>query len=433
MPSHHVSPPRPNLENLRKRAKGLLRAVRAGDAAALTRTRAAHPRAERALAGRAFTLADAQLVVAREWSFPSWSDLVAHLALPPESRDLHDLDLLLRGVRGSGSATLLEQLQREVEVLREAQRVGSASAAALLRTNGSDPHEDLSDPDRARAAIAAQHYFKSWSDVVGRGGDPIDPKFEAACDAIVAGDVEALERLLAREPALAQARSPFGHRATLLHHVMANGIEAYRQWQTPRCAPRIARLLLAAGADPNSTCRCYGRGQDTVLSLLVTSGNPAQAGVQVELVEILCHGGAKPDGIADEDSPLWAAIRFGYREAAEALARCGARVDNLLFAAAVGDRERTRAFASEPARGWGRVAVAAHELDSARILELALIAAAVAGHREIVADLLTHGPDLSYREPIWKNNALDAARWHHRQDVVAMLEPLMGRTEATDA
>jgi len=70
----HPLPEKSSLENLRKQAKDLLRDVRAGDAAALARVREFHTRPDAARG-----LADAQLVVARGYGFPSWAKLKHHL------------------------------------------------------------------------------------------------------------------------------------------------------------------------------------------------------------------------------------------------------------------------------------------------------------------------------------------------------------------
>ena len=64
-----------NLEQQRKLAKDLIRAARAGNAAALARMRAVRPDA--AAAARSLKLADAQLAVAREGGFESWPKLIA--------------------------------------------------------------------------------------------------------------------------------------------------------------------------------------------------------------------------------------------------------------------------------------------------------------------------------------------------------------------
>jgi hypothetical protein len=162
------------------------------------------------------------------------------------------------------------------------------------------------------------------------------------------GELEALRELLDAHPELVRMRSPFVHRAMLLHHVAANGIEIERQLQSPPNAVAIARLPLERGAEPDASCELYGGGPDaTTLSLLVSSSVPAAAGVQAALVDELCRGGARANGVADDGVPLWTAITFGYTEAAEALVRCGAPVDNIVFAAALGDLKEVEGYFDE--------------------------------------------------------------------------------------
>src|SRR5207245_6061268 len=81
----------------------------------------------------------------------------------------------------------------------------------------------------------------------------------------------------------------------------------------------------------------YG-GHYTTMSMLVSSCHPANAGVQVALVETLLDFGASVDGMGSTKwrSPLMTALAFGYRSAAEALARRGARVDTIVAAAGLG-------------------------------------------------------------------------------------------------
>jgi hypothetical protein len=64
-------PARPSLESLRKQAKKLARDIAAGDAGAIARARAQLPQAELPLSQR-----DAQLVLAREYGFAGWKDLL---------------------------------------------------------------------------------------------------------------------------------------------------------------------------------------------------------------------------------------------------------------------------------------------------------------------------------------------------------------------
>jgi len=69
-------PLRPSLESLRKQAKKLVRDIAAGDADAIARVRAELPKAGQRLSQR-----DAQLVLAREYGFPGWNDLMKEVKL----------------------------------------------------------------------------------------------------------------------------------------------------------------------------------------------------------------------------------------------------------------------------------------------------------------------------------------------------------------
>lgn len=120
----------------------------------------------------------------------------------------------------------------------------------------------------ARACVAQGYCFADWEALaewvhaVARGGEVA--RFEDAVEAVIGGDLEGLQRLLAARPGLASARStrrccfdPPVHRATLLHYVAANGVENHRQ-RTPANALAIARALLDAGAEPDALADFYG-------------------------------------------------------------------------------------------------------------------------------------------------------------------------------
>ncbi len=72
-------PPKPSLEQLKKQAKALLKAHQSGEPDACTRIKASFPRLSEApesdISGAAFSLRDAQLVIAREYGFESWPKL----------------------------------------------------------------------------------------------------------------------------------------------------------------------------------------------------------------------------------------------------------------------------------------------------------------------------------------------------------------------
>ncbi len=165
--------------------------------------------------------------------------------------------------------------------------------------------------------------------------------FEAAADAVVAGDVATLTRLLRADPKLVRARSTRAHQATLLHYVGANGVEDFRQ-KTPRNAVEIAKILLKAGAEVDADNGDYG-GRGTALGLVATSVHPARMGVQIALLDTLLQAGASPDGLPGGWNPLIAALHNGRGHAAEFLAARGARLD-LEGAAGVGRLEVVRSF-----------------------------------------------------------------------------------------
>ena len=100
-------PARPNLEYLKSEAKDLLRAFQRGDGAVLRQIRSYHPRRrdlnDETIAAGEFGLQDAQLVVARQYSFESWPQLVAELELTPLKRALEEAIL-------SGDGAAVEEL-----------------------------------------------------------------------------------------------------------------------------------------------------------------------------------------------------------------------------------------------------------------------------------------------------------------------------------
>jgi ankyrin repeat protein len=242
--------------------------------------------------------------------------------------------------------------------------------------------------DDARLAIARYYDFLDWTslaayvEAVAQDGAVFT--FESAVEAVVNGDLGALRESLRGDPALVRARStrvchfdPPVHRATLLHYVAANGVEAYHQ-KTPPNAVEIARTLLDAGAEPDALADMYG-AECTPMSMLVSSGHPAEAGLQAPLIELLLDFGAAIEGRGSRKwgTPLVTALTFMMVDAAVALARRGARVE--LPAAA----------------GLGRVDEAARRLPlaDAAARHLALSLAAQHGHPEIVRLLLDAGED----------------------------------------
>jgi len=244
----------------------------------------------------------------------------------------------------------------------------------------------------------------------------VDANFEVAADALVAGDFVTLAQLIRESPELVRARSSRPHRATLLHYLAANGVEGERQ-KSPKNAVEMARLLLNAGAEVDALATMCG-GEQTTMNMLVSSGHPAQAGVQDALLETLLDFGAAIEGVGG--SPLITALAHGCRGAAETLAKRGANTENLVAAA-----------------GLGRLSAATHWLPNASSEDRhrALALAAQHGHVEIVRLLLDAGEDPNRYNPRGfhgHSTPLHQAVIYGHHDVVRLLLERNARLDIED-
>lgn len=280
------------------------------------------------------------------------------------------------------------------------------------------------DVDDARQALARWYDFQDWralsQHVRSLADDAAVLRFERAVEAVVDGDLATLAQMLREHPELVRARSSRSHHATLLHYIGANGVEGYRQ-RTPKNAVEVARTLLEAGADPDALGDLYD-GQCTTMNMLVSSTHPAEAGLQVALVDLLLDFGAavEPVGKGEWTSPLKTALAFGYRDAAEALVRRGARIENLAAAAGLGRLEDAQRLLPE-----------ADALTRHRSLALA----AQMGHTDIVRLLLDAGEDLNRYNPEGNHShstPLHQAALAGHMDVVRLLVERGARLDIED-
>jgi len=283
-------PPRPDLDHYKKLAKELLRAAE--------------------LRGTANE--DAVRDAVRAWAL-RWMESNARLrgeTLMPKAATTH---AATTHATTTGSAAL---------IAHDAEQVARRWLALRQKRGAAPP--SLAD---AQFILAREHGFLSWPKFAKHlqaleNAQSTVTNFEAAADAIVTGDIDALELLLRNDPALVKARSTREHRSTLLHCCSGNGVEDYRQ-KTPPNIVAMARLLLDAGAEVNAESDAYGGGS-TTLMLTATSAHPERAGVQILLLELLLERGAAIDG---RESTVTTCLRNGRGAAAEFLASKGARLD----------------------------------------------------------------------------------------------------------
>jgi ankyrin repeat protein len=181
----------------------------------------------------------------------------------------------------------------------------------------------------------------------------------------------------------------------------------------------ITKILLKAGAEVDADLD-YGRRRkqypertgSTTLGLVATSYHPAVAGVQIPLMEILINHGASVDGIQGGWSPLVAALHNGRGDAAEYLAKRGARL-NLEGAAGAGRLEGVRRFFKQDGSLKSKA--------TKEQMELGLMWACEYGRTSVVNFLLKMGMDAGAR-PRGETGLHWAAYSGHSNTVKALLK-----------
>lgn len=351
-------------------------------------------------------------------------------ALPiPPRRTLDQYNKLAKDLRRAPETTIAEWSNRLPK--------GDAESIRHLWIEFKKPDEPCKLA-HAQLFIARTHGFSSWPKFANHLtalswlNSPV-ANFEAAADAVVSGNAVSLKKRLGDQPELAQARSTFAHRSTLLHYVSANGIEDFRQ-KTPANIVKITKLLLDAGADVNAESEAYG-GHSTALLLTATSVYPEQAGVQDRLLKILIdHGATIDQGIVN------ACLHNGRGQAAEFLANHGApleiegtagvgRLDlvKALHPAATGEQVKD-AFAW--ACQFGRTEVVDFLLRHGVAVDAKLKHngqtglhwAAYGGHKATVQLLLDRGAPTGVKDDTYDGSPLDWAKHGSTNDeVIALL------------
>lgn len=262
-------PPRPDLAQLRRLAKELRTAARAGHLAALARTRAHLPVGP-------LTLTAAQLVIAREHGFASWPRLKAHVEASTAelARQVDDfLDASVTGRRARAAALLAREPSiarhsfRTAVVLGDAARVRELLASDPAAATRPDPRSgrwplldacasvwSAIDPDRVDGLVQVARLL------LDGGADPDPPVDDwTVLDFAVVNNNLALVRLLLQRGTRPQPRH-YCHAATdyrrdclrlLLDHtgLPAGSVALYQPISDG--STEMVRMLLDAGVDPN--------------------------------------------------------------------------------------------------------------------------------------------------------------------------------------
>ena len=453
-------PARSNLDQLRHQARDLLRAARAGDAAATKRIEAVSDR---------LSLAAAQLVVARDYGFSSWARLKAEV-------DARTMDLaqkvevfLEASIRDwTGRAARLLAATPEIAgynfatavVLGDADRVREEIERDPALATRPDPRSGWTplhavcgsrwhrlDPPRADGLLSvARLLLDAGADLEARIGGPRGerrgrtPLQCATASASTGAGNEPLLRLLLERGAVPEDHDLYmvgfaGNAHQCLRLLLDYTRDVARTVETALSAPisigdtEGCRLLLEAGADPRRHV------EDPACPAAYAA---VRSACSAEFVELLLAHGADPDAPGpDGRSPYRLAVGRGRSDLAAVLRQGGARddatdIDRFLSACLGADRaDAQRLVADHPGlldrltdAELGGAIVQAAEAGSTAAVELmldlgfpidarggdnggtALHAAAYAGSAATVRFLLDRGADIEARDTTWDSTPL---------------------------
>jgi len=389
--SHPRLPERPNLEQLKRQAKDLLRSAKAGQGDALARFRSlpafANQRDDEELAALV-ALHDAQSVIAREHGFSSWNALMERVEEMTLQFDAAVVEFI--------EAATEVQPARAERLLRLFPRIAGASFhAALLLGDAAEVERRLAE----RASLATEPGGP-------RGWEPL---LYVCHTSLEFGEVSRREGLVACARQLLEHGADPNTRYPWLHH----GVQRAALWGAV-CSTRflpLAQLLLERGADPNDgvTFPLSASGGDLdALELLHAHGasvnQPWATDGSATLYAILTWAdaptgarwllehGADPDPVfaANGETPLHVVARRGDVALCEELVRRGA------------DIERTRAdgrtpYAVAALAGNDGVAryLAEHGASTALSHVDRLVAACSRGDRAAAESMLAAQPELA--------------------------------------
>jgi hypothetical protein len=243
--------------------------------------------------------------------------------------------------------------------------------------------EPGSGPSKTPCA-AARSFLCATGDLWRKSAMTTDSDAIATIAAIRAGDLAALQRLLDDNAGLAASRLKIAKGRTPLHVVtdwpgyFPNG-------------PRIAQLLIDAGADVNDRGTDGDKGE-TPLHWAASSDD-------VDVAAVLIDGGADiemPNGSIG--TPLDNAIGYGCWNVARLLVASGAKVDALWHAAALGLLDRLDELLADDS------------LATSEKINQAFWHACAGAQRRAAELLLDRGAQMSWVPDYAEGTALDAAR-----------------------
>ena len=236
-------PQNPNLEQLKKQAKALLKAHQTGEPEACSRIQGSFPRLARTpvleISNALFSLRDAQLVLAREYGFKSWPKLKRFIEIL--SQDPHRL-IVLRVAQ-----LIAEHVEESAEVIRRMLDESEKSAILMITLGQETTAEIMKHFSDVEIEQIAQS-ISNLDVVTTQQEDTVLEEFELLLSAekgISLGrvDYQAIEETLnqAKKKAILKVIQRTNHQISKL--IPENSREAIKSFQTMKNEPGIVNIL----------------------------------------------------------------------------------------------------------------------------------------------------------------------------------------------
>jgi ankyrin repeat protein len=432
-------PSNPSLENLKKQAKALQEAWKAGDAEALARVRAAHPRyanrSDEQLREAKPRLTDCQLVLAREAGFDSWPQL--RVEVESAKRKLADqfIDLACLCYDDPhfdhrSFHTRAYELLRNNPGLAEANIWAAATAgnaAAVEKFLNDDPGL-VSRPggphgwaplvcacySRVKPISPSHSTFEVARLLLDRGADPnaYTMKHNDPPGSDQARRFAALTGLFGSGSTGPANQPPHPRWRELAELLLERGADPADEEALHMNAPACLELLLRYGLKPDAPARRPIGDNPANATLLGRSLARAAIEGDVRRVKLLLTHGARTSETFDSKTPWQYAMDHGHLEIARALEEAGAPTSDL------SDVERFASLCLAGDETGARAMLARNPNLLAEAPKDLVFKAANAGRKEAINLVLDLGFD-----PDWQDDcaALHSAAGRGAEAVVRLL------------
>lgn len=113
-----------------------------------------------------------------------------------------------------------------------------------------------------------------------------EPRFEQSVDHLLFSNLKTFKDFVKSNQNLLNARSSFGHRASLAHYAGSNGVEIYRQVVPHDLVLKMKFLKNEMQMNFNLEHNIYG-GDCNLRDLIQTSAHPLNAGLAKQLLDVI--------------------------------------------------------------------------------------------------------------------------------------------------